>query len=189
MQALTRAHRADLQKLTGLAAADLELIWRRFNIANAIATRDGLAEVLPRLVAIYGAAAATLGADYYDEMRDAAKVKGRFAAVAAELPDVGRTDALAGWGVGPLFSATPDSASALTLVTGGLQQIIAGADRGSITASSVADPRARGWQRVGSGRTCAWCRMMIDRGDVYTEASVTFEAHDHDQCGAEPVFE
>jgi len=60
------------------------------------------------LVAIYGSAAATLGADWYDEMRAAAAVKGRFRAIPAELPDQGRTDALARRGVSPLFSADFD---------------------------------------------------------------------------------
>ena len=35
-------------------------------------------------------------------------------------------------------------------------------------ANSVADPASRGWQRVGrGGKTCAFCRMLIGRGDVY----------------------
>jgi len=176
-----------LAELTGLANKDLELIWRKFDTADA--ARDGLIELLPRLVVIYGSAAATLGADWYDEMREAAEVKGRFRAIPAELPDQGRTDALARWGIGPLFQAEPDFTSALALVSGGLQRIVADADRGSITRSAIADPRARGWQRVGSGRSCSWCQMMIDRGSVYTEASVSFEAHDNDNCGSEPVWD
>jgi len=184
---LTAAHRRDLAELTGLAQKDLTLIWREFNTATA--TRDGLIELLPRLVSIYGSAASTLGADWYDEMRAAAKVKGRFRAIPAELPDIGRTDALARWGVTPLFQAESDFASALTLVAGGLQRIVSNADRESVTGSSVADPRAQGWQRVGSGASCEFCSMLIDRGDVYSEASADFLTHDHCNCGAEPVFE
>ena len=187
MPTLTAAHRRDLAELTGLAQKDLTLIWREFNTATA--ARDGLIELLPRLVSIYGSAASTLGADWYDEMRAAAKVKGRFRAIPAELPDIGRTDALARWGVSPLFSATPDYASALTLVFGGLERIVSNADRESVTGSSVADPRARGWQRVGSGASCDFCSMLLDRGAVYTEATADFETHDHCNCSAEPVFE
>jgi len=186
MPTLTAAHRRDLAELTGLAQNDLSLIWREFNTATA--ARDGLIELLPRLVAIYGSAAATLGADWYDEMRDAAAVKGRFRAIPAELPDQGRTDALARWGVSPLFSATPDYASALTLVSGGLERIVFNADRQSVTGSSVADPRARGWQRVGAGASCDFCSMLLDRGAVYSEATADFLTHDHCNCGAEPVF-
>jgi hypothetical protein len=184
---LTAAHRRDLAELTGLAQKDLTLIWRDFNTATA--ARDGLIELLPRLVSIYGSAAATLGADWYDEMRDAAAVRGRFRAIPAELPDRGRTDALARWGVGPLFSATPDYDSALTLVSGGLQRIVSNADRESVVRSSVADPKARGWQRVGSGASCGFCSMLLGRGAVYSEATADFESHDHCNCGAEPVFD
>lgn len=187
LSTLARAHRRDLAELTGLAERDLVLIWAKFDSADV--ARDGLMEVLPRLVAIYGSAAATLGADWFDEMRDAAQVKGSFRAIPAELPDVDRTDALARWGVSPLFKAEPDFASALTLVSGGLQRIVADADRESITRSSVADPRARGWQRVGSGSSCEFCSMLLGRGAVYTEATAAFVSHDHCNCGSEPVWD
>jgi hypothetical protein len=187
VSSLTEAHRRDLQHLTGLALKDLSRIWSEFD--TAAAARDGLRDVLPRLVALYGSGAATLGADWYDEMRAAADVRGRFRAIPADLPDADRTDALARWGVSPLFKAEPDFTSALTLVSGGLQRIIANADRQTITRSSVADPRARGWRRVGSGSSCGFCQMLLGRGAVYTEASAGFESHDHCNCGAEPAFD
>lgn len=187
MLALTKAHHADLKTLTGLASRDLSLIWARLNHSDAIAVRDALVEILPPLVAMYGQAAATLAADYYDELR-AAEVGGRFTSIPAELPDIGRTEALAGWSVGPLFGADPTPATALTLVAGGLQRIVANADRQTVTASSIADPRARGWQRVGSGASCDFCEMLLGRGSVYSEASADFETHDHCNCAAEPVF-
>jgi len=183
---LTAAHRRDLAELTGLAQNDLTLIWAKFNTATA--ARDGLIELLPRLVAIYGSAAATLGADWYDEMRAAAKVKGRFRAIPAELPDQGRTDALARWGVTPLFAAEPNYDMALGMVEGGLQRIISNADRETVTDSAIADPQAVGWQRTGGGE-CAFCQMLIDRGAVYSEASASFDSHDHCKCSAEPNFD
>ena len=185
--ALTRAHRRDLAELTGLAEQDLALIWRDFNTADA--ARDGLIELLPRLVSIYGSAAATLGADWFDELRDAAAVKGRFRAIPADLPDQGRTDALARWGIGPLFQAEPDFDTALVNVSGGLQRIVMNADRESVVRSSIQDRSARGWQRVGSGRSCEFCSMLLGRGAVYSEASADFLSHDRCNCGAEPVFD
>lgn len=182
---LTRAHRRDLAELTGLAERDLTLIWGKFNTATA--ARDGLIELLPQLVSIYGAAAATLGADWYDEMRDEAAVKGTFRAIPAELPDRGRTDALARWGVTPLFAAEPDFDTSLVKVTGGLQRIISNADRQTVQTSSVQDRHARGWARAGTGR-CDFCAMLIGRGAVYTEATADFETHDHCGCLAVPEF-
>lgn len=184
LRSLRKAHRADLAELTGLAQRDLALMFREFNKADT--ARDGLLDALPRLVAVYGAAAATLGADWYEEMRDEAGVGGSFSAIAAELPDDGRMDALARWGVGPLYQAEPDWKSALVLVAGGLQRIIANADRESVTRSSVADRHARGWVRVWSGG-CGWCEGLAD-GTVHSAASAAFKAHDHCGCYAAPDF-
>lgn len=145
-------------------------------------------DVLPRLVAVYGAAAATLAADWYEDFREQADIDSRFRAITAELPDVGRTDALTRWGISPLFKAEPDFASALTLVSGGLQRIVANAGRQTITQSSIDDPAAEGWQRVGSGKDCEFCAMLIGRGAVYRESTATFASHDHCSCSAAPAF-
>lgn len=182
---LVSAHRRDLRELTNLAERDLAVAFRRFD--TAVAAREGLMDVLPRLVALYGAAAATLGADWYDDLRDLAGARGRFAAIPADLPDRGRTDALARWGVSPLFAAEPDFATTLVKVSGGLQMVIANADRQTVQGSSVADPRARGWARAGTGE-CEFCQMLIGRGAVYTQASADFDTHDHCGCVAVPAF-
>jgi hypothetical protein len=114
-------------------------------------------------------------------------LKGRFRAIPAE-PEIDRTDALARWGVGPLFSAEPDFAAAKTLVAGGFQRLVSDADRHTIARSSVADPRAKGWMRVGSGSSCGFCQMLLGRGAVYTEATADFESHDHCNCSAAPEW-
>lgn len=185
LTSLSEAHRTDLSALVRLAVADIEVLFRQ--ITDADGARELLADVLPGLVSVYGSAAATLAADWYDDAREQAEVAGRFRAVPAELPDAGRTDALAGWGIGPLFGATPDVLSALTLVSGGFQRIVADASRQTIAGSSIADPAAEGWQRTGRGN-CAFCRMLISRGAVYREASASFASHDHCNCTAVPAF-
>lgn len=144
-------------------------------------------DVLPNLVSLYGSAAATLGADWYDELRDEAGARGRFRAIPAELPDRDRTDALARWGVTPLFKAAPDFGSALTLVQGGTQRIIANASRQSVTRSATADPSSAGWKRIGGGE-CAFCSMLISRDQLYSEATADFASHDHCKCSAYPLI-
>lgn len=170
--------------LATLADADLTALWRQVNTPTE--AREALLDVLPSLVETYGAAAATISADWYDDLRDLVEARGRFRAIPAELTDTG-TDALARWGVGPLFAAAPDWARARTLVKGGLQLRIANASRYTVVNSSIEDPAAQGWQREGSGG-CGFCAMLIGRGAVYTESGADFAAHDHCRCSAVPAF-
>lgn len=179
-------HRQSVQQVSDLAIRDLAAVWADFD--SATVARDRLLAVLPRLILVYATAAAVVAADFYDDLRDEAGVRGRFRAIPAELPDPGRAESLARWGVGPLFADEPDFAASLSRVSGGLQRVIANADRHTVAGSAVADPGARGWQRVGVGTSCDFCQMLLSRGAVYTEATAQFEAHDHCNCGAEPVF-
>lgn len=181
---LSKAHRLELRTLTGLASKDLSILWREFTTADE--ARDGLLDSLPRLMALYGSAAATLAADYYDDARDASAARGRFRAIPADLPDAGRTESLARWAVSPLYTATPDFAVALSKADGGLQRIISNADRETVRFSSTQDPRA-GWMRVGNGG-CDWCAQFLD-GEVHYVDGYDFDAHDHCNCTAMPVFD
>lgn len=185
VQTAVRLYRADLDELVRLAKNDLSVLWRQ--ATSAVDGRELLLDVLPELVAVYGSAAAALAADWYDGLREEAEVAGRFRAIAADLPPGGQTDALARWAVTPLFSADPDFAGALGRASGGLQRLVANTGRQTVTGSSIADPRARGWTREGSGE-CDFCQMLIDQGAVYSEASADFQAHDHCRCAAVPVF-
>lgn len=166
------------------AARDLQGLWRQ--VSTAVEARNALEDVLPRLIRTYGAAAATVAADWYDELRDELNVSRRFSAIVADLDDVGG-DILARWGVGPLFAADPDWRRAQVLVDGGLQLRIANAARETVRVSSVEDPSAQGWQRVAEGG-CAFCQMLASRGTVYRESSADFASHDHCRCHAVPAF-
>lgn len=181
-----RRHRADLAELAKLAEADMSIVFR--NVADAREVRDGLRDILPRLVEVYGSAAASLGADWYDDLREQAEMRGRFQAIVADLPDAGRTDALAGYAIAPLFGADPDGATALSKAAGGLQRIIFNADRQTVMRSSIQDRAARGWQREGNGE-CDFCALLIGRGAVYSEATVDFDSHDRCRCVGVPVFD
>lgn len=171
--------------LSTLAAGDLRALWRSVNTAEE--AREALEDVLPALVSTYGVASAALAADWYDELRDELNVDGRFAAIVADLDDLGG-DTLARWGVGPLFTPEPDWRRAQTLIEGGLQLRIANASRETVRLSSLEDPRARGWQRSASGG-CSFCQMLAARGAVYSESTVSFSAHDHCRCIAVPAFD
>jgi hypothetical protein len=179
-----RLHRRDLDELARLAENDLRLLLRP--LSDPTTARDALMDTLPRLLNLYGSAAGTLGAEYYDEKRDRLEVRGRFTANPVDLPGSDRTDALARWGVEPLYQAEPDFVTTLSKVAGGMQRLILDADRQTIRTSAVADRRA-GWMRVGEGE-CDWCEQYLD-GEVHYVAGYDFDAHDRCRCTAEPVFD
>jgi len=181
MPTLTSQHRSDLVQLTELAEQDLAVVWRQLGNGSP---RALLLDVIPDLITLYGEAAATLGAEWYDEMRDAAGVPGSFQGIAAELPDVGRAEALAGWAT----ATGTETATILTLAQGGLQSTLANLDRMSVALSVGDDPKGKGWKRIGRG-DCDFCRMLIGRGAVYTDATAHFATHDHCFCMAVPEFQ
>lgn len=172
-------------QLTNLARADLAILFRK--VDNAELLRDQLREILPRLVALYGSAAATLAADWYDDLREAERVRSRFIAIPTVLPDTDRTDALARWGVGPLFQADPEPATALEKTAGGLQRIIADASRQTVLGSITEDPEAVGWSRATAGG-CDFCQLIAGRGAVYSAETADFASHDSCHCVAVPEY-
>lgn len=176
--------RVAVNDLHTLAAADLRGLWRTVGTADeAVAA---LQEVLPPLTRTYSSAAATVAADWYDDLRDELNVDGRFRAIVAELDDLG-ADVLARWGVEPLFRAVPDWRRAQVLIDGGLQRRIANAARETVRLAAIEDPQALGWQRVAAGG-CSFCQMLAARGAVYTERTVDFASHDHCNCTVAPAF-
>jgi hypothetical protein len=172
--------RRDLSTLVDLADRDLNALWGQLD--SAAEAGDALNDVLPALIATYGSAAATISAEWYDDLRAERAVAGRFAAIPAEIGDPG-VPALVGWA-----AETADGFDTFqSLILGGLQRRIFNHSRQTVAGSAIADRAAQGWRRVGVGG-CGFCSMLLGRGAVYTEASVDFEAHDHCRCGAEPAF-
>lgn len=185
-RALLAAHVRDLAELERLAMIDLAVV---FTSDSGPVVRDRLIKVLPDLADAYGSAASSLAADWYDEARSAAGVPGRARAIAADLPDRGRTNALARWAVGPLFSSEPDVLASKALASGGFQRILYDADRNTILRSVAADERGVGYERGTVGRTCDFCMMLAGRGAVYRADTADFLSHDNCHCYAIPAYD
>lgn len=165
------------------ARRDLTALWR--DVSDAASAREPLNDILPALIDTYGIAAATLAADWYDDLRNKLGVRRSFSAIPAHFDDPG-AEALIGWAI----TKATDLASLQTLVEGGLQRRVANFARATVAGSSIADPSARGWQRVGAGECRnGFCDMLIGRGAVYSEASADFAAHDNCKCVAVPAFD
>lgn len=180
-------HRRDLAELEVVAERDLRLLFG--SAASADEVRDALLDVVPRLVLVYGSAAATLAADWYDDLRDAAEASGRFQAIPAEyVADEGRTESLARWSVSPLYQAEPDTGSALAKAWGGVQLLISDAARETVLGSLRRDPQGGGWRRHTDGDACTFCQRIAGRGAVYSAQTADFSSHDKCGCVAVPAF-
>lgn len=167
-QSQLREHRRAIADLSTLAFADIAELLRQ--IRNGDQAREALMDLLPMLTATYGAAAATLAADWYDDLRDDADASGRFTAIPAE-PVMDKTEPLARWAAGPMFTAEPDVTATISRASGGLQRIIADTDRDTIMASVQSDPAPTGYRRSASTSGCAFCKMLATRGATYNSAA------------------
>lgn len=169
--------RRALRDLNILAQRDVDLLW-----SSTGGDLAALAEVLPDVVQSYGSAAASIAADWYEDVRSDQLVAGSYTAILPEPSDPGVTQLLA-WAQ----QEATDEVAFRALIAGGLQRRIANYGRDVVTHNAIRDPRAAGWMRVGHAG-CDFCAVLISRGAVYTEASVKFHSHDNCTCGAAPAF-
>lgn len=153
--------------LSSRAAADLRKVWPRLLTMSPDRTAEALALVLAEVTDKYGSASAALAAEWFEELRAASGATGSLTAQAAALPSTERLEILARWGVGPLFGATPASATALSLVTGGLSRQVLSVGRETLMQSIATDPAGPRYARHASANACAFCAMLATRGPVY----------------------
>jgi len=164
-------------------AASLQLL--RSTTGTAEQRRYDLLGGVPEVVAYYSDGSAALAADFYDDERAAANVSGPFT---SDLIVADRTVKLRraiAWSAEPLFDG--DDVLAGKRLAEVVQLEAARPYRDTITGNTERDPQAIGWRRVASGG-CPFCRMLADRGAVYTERTARFSAHEHCHCTAAPAF-
>lgn len=88
-------------------------------------------------------------------------------------------------GVG--LAAANQMGLAATIAAG--KRIILDGGREMLIEASRRDPNVQGWARVSDGKACSFCAMLISRGPVYGEDSVSFRSHDRCGCGVRLVYE
>lgn len=159
--------------------------------SDAINTRNALEEFMPRLVRQYGEIAATVAADFFDGLRDAAEVQGAFTAVMADPVDPEAARAGTRWALGPLFAPVPNAVAALGRLEQVADRMALQPGRDTIVRSTSLDPAKPQWARVPVGPTCAFCLVLASRGAVYlTEESAGQHRKYHAECNctATPIW-
>lgn len=188
------ASRPDVERLRSanaglvrIVTADLNGFWGSLNLSRPEAARDALLDFLPALVTKYGDAAATVAADWYSDVRNAAGVRGPFVPLLAEAVDSDRVASTVRFAAQHLF--TDDPSQTLASLSGAVSKYALEPGRQTIVESAIRDPRASGWKRVTRGGGCDFCRMLEGRGGVYKEATAHFASHGHCHCAAVPSWD
>jgi len=170
-----------------LVVRDLRAMFASMDLARPDAAAAALREFVPALVLEYGDMAASLAADWYDEVRATEGIPGRFRASMMPSPYQDAAEPTARRAAGALFTSNPGDA--LTSLESAVGKYALAAGRSTITTSSYRDPQASGWQRVVRSGGCDFCKMLAGRGGVYKEATADFAAHGHCNCAAVPSWD
>lgn len=174
---------AALRLVTDAAVADGAALAGRLS-GSPESQRAVLLDAVPAVVGYYSDGSAALAADFYEEQREAAGLRGFRASpiVAARTVKIRRAVV---WAAEPLFEVSE------TTVAQRLAEVIqletARPYRDTITGNRRLDPASVGWQRV-TGTCCRFCRFLGDRGAVYRESTARFAAHPNCDCTAVPCF-
>jgi len=175
--------RAAQEDISSLVVRDLRAMFRSLDLSRPDASAAALREFVPVLVSTYGDMAASLAADWYDEVRASAGIAGRFRASMSPSPYLDAAEPMARRAAGALFTATPSDA--LVTLEGAVGKYALAAARETIATSSYRDPQSSGWHREVRAGGCDFCKMLAGRpGDVYKESTAHFAAHDHCNCVA-----
>lgn len=175
------------------ADRDLDALWRQ--VSTLSEARGALNDALPAIIDTYGIAAATLAAQWYDDLRAKNGIAGSFEAEPVDIAETGAL-ALAGWALAQqALYGDEEEAGPFKLLTararvhGGMIRRVKNFGRETVMAAAMADPRALGWQRQTDGNGCAFCELLAGRGAVYlTRTSATFASHDDCGCEAVPAW-
>ncbi|MBK0420163.1 hypothetical protein JD276_14085 [Leucobacter sp. CSA1] len=169
------------------AQRDLTEFFGAYAGADPIELRDALLEFYPDFVQVYGEQGAELAAEFYDEARAAALASGQYRASLAPPVPQEQAVGVAKWAIGPAFEDNWDSA--LQQLVGASTRLIQQQGRDTMRWNVDRDPTAVGWRRETRAGSCQFCRMLADRGGVYSKKSAYFAAHDNCRCVVAPSWD
>lgn len=194
-EALTERHRQGQIALRAGALRDFIRLWPIWQGDDQ--TFATLVAATVPLVTVHRQISATFAAAYFDAFRRLEQAPGDAAARLPEPLDVAKLEA-ALHVTGRIATRNaivagqaPRAAmqTALVRTSGAVGTDVLDGGRETLTLSAEGDRHARGWQRVASGKACAFCALLAARGPVYSESGARFQAHGHCACGVEPVYD
>lgn len=173
-----------------LVEQDLTDFLGALNFERPDAVQLALFDFVPALIAEYGDIAASVAADWYDELRGAEGVPGSFRAPLAPLVPDEQVNARLGFATrasGPLWLG--DSAT-LTAFIGMMANEYA-LQPGRDTVMQAAHKDKAAYARVPEPGACKFCLMLASRGFVYSKdtAGETRKFHGKCRCNIMPSWD
>lgn len=193
------AYRLANIELTRQVEADLRSFWSYLDLARPDRVRTALLNYVPLLVQRYGDLAATIAADWFEELRwDAAEqgLIGRLAMSTARSftpttapPNLADIESGVRFAADDLYGDTPEKV--LVSVTHTATREVLQTGRRTITRNTARPgSQAVGWARRARPGACRFCRALMARGAVYKEATARFASHAPVcNCVAYPSFD
>ena len=189
LQLLTQFEQAN-NGIADLVEQDLLDFIGALNFERPDAVQSALFEFVPALVSEYGDVAASVAADWYDELRASEGVPGSFRAPLAPLVPAEQVSARLGFATragGPLWLG--DSAT----LTGFLSMMTNeyALQPGRDTVMQAAHSEKAAYARVPEPSACKFCLMLASRGFVYSKATAggSKKFHGKCRCNAMPVWD
>lgn len=178
--------RSALDGIHTLIERDVRSAWAGVDLSNPAGVRDEFLRFTPELVRVYGDGAATLAADWYDELRTEQRLVGRFRAeLAVGVPDAWVEERVR-FGAGSLWANPEDFPKFIVDISHGY---VTQAYGDTISGAVKADPTAVGWERIPNSGACKFCIMLAGRGGVYKESTSRFASHSGCRCSAAPSWD
>jgi len=189
MQLLTQFEQAN-NGIAALVERDLAAFMAAVDFARPDALKLDLFDFVPTLIAQYGDIAATVAADWYDELRASEGVRGRFRAPLAPLVPVEQVNARIGFAAratGPLWAGDSDALASFVGMMANEYALQPGRD----TVMQAAHKDRAAYARVPESGACKFCLMLASRGFVYSKDTVgdSKKFHGKCRCNAMPVWD
>lgn len=175
---------------------DLSRVWPMLDFARLDATYPGWAFAVEEVVHRYEQDGLARSRDYLAAFYRDHGVAGTVPVIAPpsipreQIDALLHSQAVASLKKAAAVAAPPSMAASRAFVSTSqsMVRVVRDQSREQVRLTALHDDRFGGWQRVGTGDTCAFCQMLIGRGATYSEMSVRFASHANCNCEVQPGY-
>lgn len=167
--------------IAALVERDLVTFMASLNPDRPDAVKLDLFDYVPMLIAQYGDIAATVAADWYDELRAAEGIPGQFSATLADLVPGEVVNGRLGFATrdaGPLFAGDLTTLTSFVAMIANEYALQPGRD----TVMQAAHKDNAAYARVPEPGACKFCLSLASRGFVYAKSTAGESRKFHGKC-------